>query len=66
MSEYETSDHHWVPLEGVEFWIRKAEDNSEDRSRNIAEQNGEEDGYLPVSAAADDEVEITAELVALS
>lgn len=50
----------------MEFWERKAEDDGERRSGNIAEQERPEARNAPVAAAADNRVEIAAELVSLN
>jgi hypothetical protein len=50
----------------MKLWKRKAEDDSKDWTRYIAQQHRHKGRNFPIFACADDEVEITAELVTLS
>lgn len=65
MSNDESSDHHWVVAERVKLGIGEGEDDGENRTANIAEEEGQERGNLPVLANANNQVEITTQLVAL-
>jgi hypothetical protein len=49
----------------VEFGVGKAEDDGEHGSRNVAEEKGKEGRDFPVFALSDNDVKITADLVAL-
>jgi hypothetical protein len=49
----------------MELRKRKTEDDGKDRAGDVAQKDRKEKRDLPVFAAADDEVEVAAELVAL-
>lgn len=66
MRQGESSNHHRLVTESVKFGIGKAEDNSEHGAREVTEEKRQECGNIPVVAAAYDDIEIAAELVALS
>lgn len=49
----------------MELGEGEAEDYGEDWTTNVAEKDGEESGNVPICAAADDEIKVQTELIAL-
>jgi hypothetical protein len=45
-----------IMAQGVEGWVREAEDDGQDGDRDVAEQRAPEDGDFPVVSGGDDEV----------
>ena len=49
----------------MELGEGEAEDDGEDWTADVAKEDGEESGDVPICAAPDDEIEVDAELVTL-
>lgn len=64
VADAEAHDVKGVVAEQVEVRVRKAEDDGESRGGDVSEDDGPESGDVPVLPLADDEIEITTQLVA--
>lgn len=65
MCENKARYHHRVITKGVELRVGEAENDGESGAANVPQQEGVEGRNIPVPPAADDNVEIAAQLVSL-
>ena len=61
----EPHDLAGIVAQGVEGWVREAEDDRQDGHRDVSQEWAPEDGDLPVVSRCDDEVEVPGQLAAL-